>query len=77
MIAPGVVVERVSDGTSADLGGIQAGDRMMTWNGESVESIRDWMELLANHEPGDVVTVGVDRNGERVELDVTLQASDR
>jgi S1-C subfamily serine protease len=59
------------------LGGVQAGDRLMAWDGEPIVDIPTWMGYMSRHEPGDVVTVTVDRGGERVDLDVELQPSGR
>ena len=44
----------------------------MTWNGEPIEDVSSWMALMAPHQPGEVVRVGVDRDGERIELMVKL-----
>ncbi len=74
---PGIVVQRVSPGGSADAAGVLAGDRLMEWEGEAIGSVTDWMEMMREHEPGDVVTVTVVRDGERVVIPVTLQAADR
>jgi len=72
---PGVVVQRVSPDGSADLGGVKDDDRLIEWNGTQIGSISDWMELMAEHQPGEVVTVTVLRGGERVDLQIELQAS--
>jgi hypothetical protein len=72
---PGIVVQRVSTGGSAEAAGILAGDRLMEWNGVVIESVGRWMELMAEHAPGDVVTVTVTRNGQSVDIPVTLQAA--
>lgn len=69
---PGVGVQRVTEGTSAEAGGVLAGDRLMTWNGKPIEDVGGWMRLMLPHEAGDVVRVGVDRDGERVELMIKL-----
>jgi len=71
---PGVQVERVTPGASAAGAGIEAGDRLVTWNGETIESVGQWMGFLSGHEPGDVVTVGVDRQGRRLNIEVKLLA---
>jgi len=72
---PGIVVQRVSPGGSAEAAGVLAGDRLMEWNGTVIESVSHWMELMAEHAPGDVVTVTVIREDERVSVPVTLQPS--
>ncbi|MEL6797545.1 MAG: M28 family peptidase [Planctomycetota bacterium] len=69
---PGVVVQRVSPGGSAESGGVLAGDRLMAWNGTEIDSIGGWMELMADHKPGDSVVVTVLREGVLVQLEVVL-----
>jgi hypothetical protein len=72
----GVPVGGVTPDSPADFAGIRAGDVLVGWNGQAVGDVRDWMAQLMRHEPGDVVTVTVDRGGEKVELEVTLQGRD-
>ena len=74
---PGIVVQRVSPGGSADEAGILADDRLMLWAGQPLTDVSRWMELMSAHEPGDVVTVTVRRSGAMVEVPVELQASGR
>ncbi len=50
-----------------------AGRRLVRWDGQKIADIRDWMGKLAEHEPGDVVNVGVKRDGEEITLEVTLR----
>ncbi len=71
---PGVLVGSVSDDTSASAAGIKAGDRLMTWNGKRIAGVMQWMSMLIGHDPGDVVDVGVIRDGEDIHIDVTLRA---
>lgn len=75
--ARGVLVGDVSPGTSAAEAGVQPGDRLITWNGVEITDIRAWMAMLVKHEPGDVVQVGLERDGSEITLPVTLKASDR
>ena len=72
---PGVVVQRVSPGGSAETGGVLTGDRLIAWDGQEIGSIPNWMELMAENSPGETVTVTVLRHGAPVELEVTLQAA--
>ena len=69
-----VAVASVTSGSPAEDAGVKAGDVLTSWNGEPVGDIADWMGKLAQHEPGDEVTVVVDRAGEAVSLKVTLGA---
>ena len=72
----GVMVGGVTPDSPADYAGVQAGDVLVAWNDQAVGDVRDWMGQLMQHNPGDVVTIVVDRNGERLELRVTLQGRD-
>ncbi len=69
----GVTIGDVTKGGSADLGGVQAGDILVRWDGVKIADVRDWMSKLVNHKPGDVVNIGVKRDGEEITLEVTLQ----
>ena len=53
--------------------GIQAGDRLVSWNGEPVAGVREWMGMMIGHEPGDIVTVGIIRDGETIDVPVMLK----
>ena len=71
----GVLVESVSAGTSAADAGIKAGDTLLTWNGESLDSTAIMMTKLRAAKAGDVVKVKVLRDGAQIEIDITLKAS--
>ncbi|MEM1186117.1 MAG: M28 family peptidase [Planctomycetota bacterium] len=71
---PGIPVGDVSPDTAAQSAGVLAGDRIVRWDGQKITDIMGWMEMLAEHEPGDEVKVGVERDGEEITLDVTLRA---
>ena len=72
---PGVVVEAVSDGTSAAEAGIKKGDVLLAWNGELLEGAGDMMDQLRKHAPGDKVKIKLRRDGKELEVDVTMKAS--
>ena len=72
--ADGIPIAGVTDGSPAAEAGILAGDRLVRWDGRKITSVESWMELLMNHEPGDVVNVGVLRDGEERTIEVTLGA---
>ncbi len=72
----GVMVGEVYPGTPAAEGGLLAGDLMATWNGEEIPDVQTWFQALVNHEPGDIVSIGIIRNGEPSTLEVTLKARD-
>jgi hypothetical protein len=73
----GVIVDEVYEETSAAQGGIQPGDVMISWNGSRMETVRDLFQNLQQHKPGDEVRIAVLRDGEVVELNLTLKAGRR
>lgn len=73
---PGVPVGEVYPGTSAAEAGIKAGDRLLRWNGEAVESVEAWMPMLSKHKPGDIVDVTLKRGSEELTVRVTLKGRD-
>jgi serine protease Do len=83
----GVLVEQVQSGSPADKGGLMGsfkpftiqgqqimigGDVITAIDGHSVETIQDLTTLLGQYQPGDQVTLIVLRNGEQIQLTVTL-----
>jgi len=71
----GIKVESVSTGTSAADAGIQPGDVLLAWNGESLDSVGTMMTKLRASKPGDVVKMRVLRGNDELELDVKMKAS--
>jgi len=71
---PGIPIGQVSPNSAAEKGGMQDGDRLIRWDGKKILDIQEWMGMLAQHEPGDEVKVGVLRDGEEVTLTLTLEA---
>ncbi|MEO1008416.1 MAG: M28 family peptidase [Planctomycetota bacterium] len=69
----GVAVGGVSPDTSAEAAGLREGDVLIAWDGEEIGDIRGWMGMLARHDPGDVVVVTILRDGDRQDIEVTLQ----
>jgi predicted metalloprotease with PDZ domain len=70
----GVLVGALTPGGSAEAAGIRENDRLMTWNGQEIKDIRSWMGYMVKANPGDVVDVGVKRNGTIVPIKVKLKA---
>jgi S1-C subfamily serine protease len=71
----GIKVEGVSAGTSAAEAGIQAGDVLLSWNGESLDSVGTMMTKLRATKPGDVVKMRILRENNELEIDVKMKAS--
>ena len=73
----GVRVNGVSEGTSAAEGGIQEGDIIVAWGGEDLVDVMDMVTRLREHQPGDVVEMVVLRDGEEIDLEITMKASNQ
>jgi hypothetical protein len=69
----GMRVERVFEDTSASQAGLRPGDRITGWNGTKIDSVETWMPILAQHVPGDVVKLEVERGDETIKLEMTLR----
>ncbi len=69
----GVLLANVSPNTSASAGGLVDGDRIIEWGGKEVTNVTAWVQMLAQHEPDDLVDVAVMRDGNRFETTLTLR----
>ena len=71
----GIRVEGVSEGTSAAEAGIKAGDVLLAWNGDSLDSTASMMTKLRATKPGDVVKMRILRGNAELTIDVKMKAS--
>ncbi|MFW2404235.1 MAG: M20/M25/M40 family metallo-hydrolase, partial [Gammaproteobacteria bacterium] len=70
----GVRVESVVPNSPAAAAGIEAGDVLKSMGGTAVENLQSFTDLLKSMSPGDTVSTIVERDGEELELDVTVKA---
>jgi S1-C subfamily serine protease len=68
----GAYVANVVSGSAADKAGIQAGDLIVSIDGQQVTSPADLGAAIGDHKPDDKVTLEVVREGQSGEVDVTL-----
>ncbi len=68
----GVLVVLLSQGGAAQNSGMKSGDIIVAFDGEEITTDDRLIELIDSHKPGDVVNVKIHRDGEYMELDVTL-----
>ena len=71
-VSEGALIEEVFENTPAAEAGLQAGDVVTAVDGDVVDEERTLPDRLYAYEEGDVVTLTVLRDGEELELDVTL-----
>ncbi|MGC1515532.1 MAG: Do family serine endopeptidase [Maribacter sp.] len=72
----GVWVEQVGEGSGAALGGVEAGDIIVSVNGKETNSSPRLQEIIAGKRPGDKVMLRINRNGKDKELEVELHNSE-
>jgi S1-C subfamily serine protease len=68
----GVLVREVIDGGPADEAGMRAGDVIVRFDGDEIETVEDLFAKLREVEPGDEVELAVVRDGDERELTVEL-----
>jgi len=67
-------VAAVMENSPAKAAGLQVGDLLLSIDGEKLENLRSFSEILKKHEPGDVVKVIFQRGDEEKSASVTLNA---
>lgn len=70
----GVYVKDVSEFSPAERSGMRPGDVIVEMDGKSVKNMDDINKVKETHKDGDTVSVIVDRNGEKVNLNLQLLA---
>jgi len=74
-VANGAYIAEVIDGLPAAQAGIQVGDIIVSINGADTTLEVDLRNRIYAHQPGDVVTLEVLRDGVVIELTVTLRVA--
>jgi uncharacterized iron-regulated protein len=74
---PGVLIGSCVPDGAAEKGGLKAGDRILAINGERIEGVRGYMEVLAKHKPGERVTLRIEREIRELDIELTLGVSNR
>lgn len=72
--ANGVVIDMVDPGSGAAQAGLQAGDIIIAVNGNAIADFEALVARLAGRQPGETITVTIERNGVTRDIEVTLQA---
>lgn len=69
-----IVIEEVTEETGAAKAGLKKDDVILRVDGEELKDREQLLDLLKKKEPGDVLAVTVERDGEEVEAQVELSA---
>ncbi len=67
----GVLVLGVFVDSPADLAGVEPGDIIIAVNGKPVHQVRNVLEMIASHKPGDRITLTLLRGKEKLTLSLT------
>ena len=70
-LTDGIYVSRVTSGGAASKAGIQEGDIIVKFDGKEVTTYKSFLTELYSKEPGDKVSVVVNRNGTEKTIEVT------
>ncbi|MEX1176966.1 MAG: trypsin-like peptidase domain-containing protein [Nitriliruptor sp.] len=73
----GAVVESVQEGTGAEEAGVQAGDIVTAVDGEPLATMAQLVAEVRRRSPGDTVELTLIRDGEELEVEVTLSERPR
>ncbi len=73
----GVLVQDIISGSPAEKAGIRAGDVILSVNGKEVNAPNELQIVVAEHVPGDIVTLRIFRDGKIASRDVTLSELSR
>jgi S1-C subfamily serine protease len=68
----GAIITGVAKGGPAAVAGARQGDVIVAWNGQPLQNFRSLFPSLGPDSIGQIVTLGVRRGGEPLELPVTI-----
>jgi serine protease Do len=67
-----VAISGVSQGSPAETAGLQGGDVITSFNDKSMNNLQDLSDALSEANPGDKVTLKIQRQGKPLQLHATL-----
>jgi serine protease Do len=68
----GLIVSRVDPSGPAASAGVRVGDRLRQVNGQTIRTVDDAQKSIYGAKVGDRLRLGIERNGQRIEVSVTL-----
>jgi 2-alkenal reductase len=71
-VSQGVLVLQIAPATPASQAGLEAGDVIVTINGDPINPENPFLNVLMRHQVGETVTLSVNRFGRELALEVTL-----
>lgn len=67
----GVLIVGVFIDSPADIAGVQTGDIITSINNKEVSRVRNVLENIASHKPGDKIKISLLRNGKPIDIELT------
>ena len=71
-ITRGVLVQEVTSKSPADKANLQTDDVITALDGQTVEDVQGLRQLIQQHQAGEEVTLTILRNGDEMQVKVTL-----
>jgi aminopeptidase N len=71
---PGVLVESIVPNSPAAAAGIEPGDVLISLGGRPIDNLQGFTDLLKSLSPGETLPAQVQRDGETLDLEVTVTA---
>ncbi|HEY5643394.1 MAG TPA: PDZ domain-containing protein [Woeseiaceae bacterium] len=65
-----VQILQVQEGSPAGAAGLQAGDHIVTYNGERVFNVIDLRQMTMQSRPGEAAVIEIDRDGARMQITI-------
>ena len=69
---PGIDVTAVAKGSPADIAGLQPGDIIVAIDGVVLESAAKTLDMIAETEPGTILTIELSRDGQLLTIQATV-----
>ena len=68
----GCYIYQVNADSNAAYAGLRAGDRIISIDGEPIDNGDEVVEIISNHSANDQITMVINRNGQEMEVNITL-----
>jgi serine protease Do len=68
----GALIQSVTDDSPAEKAGLRQGDIVLTVEGERVVSVNDLQTKIAQHQPGEMITVSIWRDRREMKIEIEL-----
>ncbi len=69
----GVVITKLVPGSEADRSGIEVGDIIIQIDDAKINNVKDLIKVITKHEVGDIITMGLFRGQEKIQLKIKIE----